>query len=60
MSALEIIELILQLAPSGINLTTQILSLIKAIEAAFATAPAPVQQAVVSALAAHLSTTAAA
>lgn len=56
MTALQIIELILQLAPAGIQLTQEILALITALEGAFATGTPPThQQAVVTALAAHLS-----
>ena len=57
MNFLQILQTILTLAPSGIQLTQEVLALVQAIEAAFgAGTPAAHQKAVVEALAAHLAT----
>lgn len=56
MNFLQIIQTILAVAPSGIQLTQEVVALVQAIEAAFAAGqtPASHQQAVSSALGAHL------
>ena len=56
MNFLQIIQKILAIAPAGIQLTQEVLALVQAIEAAFAggQTPASHQEAVVSALGAHL------
>jgi len=60
MNFLQIIQTILTVAPSGIQLTQEVVALVQAIEAAFnaGQTPAPHQQAVASALGAHLAKTA--
>jgi hypothetical protein len=60
MNFLQIIQTILSVAPSGIQLTQEVVALVQAIEAAFTAGqtPAPHQQAVASALGAHLAKTA--
>jgi hypothetical protein len=60
MNFLHILQTILSVAPSGIQLTQEVVALIQAIEAAFAAGqtPATHQQAVASALGAHLAKTA--
>jgi hypothetical protein len=56
MNFLQIIQAILTVAPSGIQLTQEVVSLVQAIEAAFAAGqtPAAHQQAVASALGTQL------
>ena len=56
MNFLQIIQTALKLAPSGIQLTQEVVALVQAIEAAFSAGqtPVPHQEAVVSALGAHL------
>ena len=56
MNFLQIIQTILTVAPSGIQLTQEVVALVQAIEAAFTAGqtPASHQQAVASALGAHL------
>jgi uncharacterized protein (DUF697 family) len=56
MNFLEILEAILAVAPSGVSITNEVVALIKSIEAAFGggKTPAAQQQAVASALGAHL------
>ena len=56
MNFLNILQTILAVAPEGIKLTQEVVALVQAIEGAFAAAqtPASNQQAVVSALGAHL------
>jgi hypothetical protein len=56
MNFLQIIQTILSVAPSGIQLTQEVVALVQAIEAAFTAGqtPASHQQAVASALGAHL------
>ena len=56
MNFLQILQTILSIAPSGIQLTHEVVALIQAIEAAFSAGktPASDQQAVASALGAHL------
>ena len=60
MNFLQIIQTILSVAPSGIQLTQEVVALVQAIEAAFTAGqtPATHQQAVASALGAHLAKTA--
>jgi hypothetical protein len=60
MNFLQILETILSVAPSGIQLTQEVVALVKSIEAAFGAASTPTsnQQAVATALGAHLATTA--
>jgi hypothetical protein len=60
MNFLEILEAILAVAPGGVSITNEVVVLIKSIEAAFGAGktPAPHQQAVASALGAHLAKTA--
>ena len=55
---LQIIQKILAIAPAGIQLTQEVVALVQAIEAAFGAGqtPAAHQEAVVSALGAHLAT----
>jgi hypothetical protein len=56
MNFLQILQTILSVAPSGVQLTQELVSLVQAIEAAFSAGQTPVshQQAVASALGAHL------
>jgi len=56
MNFLQIIQAILSVAPAGIQLTQEVVALVQAIEAAFGAGQtsASHQQAVVSALGAHL------
>ena len=56
MNFLQIIQTILGVAPSGIQLTQEVVALVQAIEAAFTAGqtPASHQQAVATALGAHL------
>ena len=60
MNFLQILETILSVAPSGIQLTQEVVALVQAIEGAFAAGSTPTshQQAVASALGAHLAKTA--
>jgi hypothetical protein len=56
MNFLQILQTILKVAPSGIQLTQEVVALVQAIEAAFGAGQTPVQhqEAVASALGAHL------
>jgi hypothetical protein len=56
MNFLQIIQTILKVAPSGIQLTQEVVALVEAIEAAFTVGqtPASHQEAVATALGAHL------
>jgi hypothetical protein len=56
MNFLQIIQMILSVAPAGIQLTQEVVALVQAIEAAFSAGqtPVPHQQAVASALGAQL------
>ncbi|HLI84188.1 MAG TPA: hypothetical protein VKV17_09745 [Bryobacteraceae bacterium] len=56
MNFLQILQTILSVAPSGIQLTQEVVALVQAIEAAFGAGQTPVQhqEAVASALGAHL------
>jgi hypothetical protein len=56
MNFLQIIQMILSVAPAGIQLTQEVVALVQAIEAAFSAGQTPVshQQAVASALGAQL------
>lgn len=56
MNFLQILQSILSIAPSGITLTQEVVALVQAIEGAFSSGSTPPahQQAVVSALGAHL------
>jgi len=56
MSFLQILQTILSVAPSGIQLTQEVVALVQAIEAAFSAGqtPASHQEAVATALGAHL------
>jgi hypothetical protein len=60
MNFLHILQTILSVAPSGIQLTQEVVALIQAIEAAFTAGqtPASHQETVASALGAHLAKTA--
>ena len=60
MNFLQIIQAVLTVAPSGIQLTQEVVALVQAIEAAFnaGQTPATHQQAVASALGSHLAKTA--
>jgi hypothetical protein len=60
MNFLQIIQTILKVAPAGIQLTQEIVALVQAIESAFGAGqtPVPHQEAVASALGAHLAKTA--
>ena len=53
MNFLQIVQLILTLAPAGVTVTQEIITLIQSIEAAVAAAPKSHQAAVSTALAAH-------
>ena len=56
MNFLQIIQTILSVAPSGIQLTQEVVALVQAIEAAFGAGQTPVQhqEAVATALGTHL------
>lgn len=56
MNFLQILQTILSVAPSGIQLTQEVVTLVQAIEAAFSAGqtPAAHQEAVATALGAHL------
>ena len=56
MNFLQILQTILKVAPSGIQLTQEVVALVQAIEAAFPAGltPASHQEAVATALGAHL------
>ena len=56
MNFLQILQTILSVAPSGIQLTQEVVALVQAIEAAFSASqtPASHQEAVATALGAHL------
>jgi hypothetical protein len=58
MNFLQIIQTILKVAPAGIQLTQEVVSLVQAIEAAFSAGqtPASHQEAVATALGAQLAT----